>query len=111
VLALHPEDFLLLAALGGKVLDEELVVAIGQSHLCRVPLALRVRAPCAAGDNRLVTGRRPGLDLPSSVGIGVIAEPVNVERADVTVLVLIVLVVCTADDLDRAAVVFVSAGV
>jgi len=45
------------------------------------------------------------------VGIGVIAEPVNVERADVTVLVLIVLVVCTADDLDRAAVVFVSAGV
>jgi hypothetical protein len=45
------------------------------------------------------------------VGIGVIAEPVNVERADVTVFVLIVLVVCTADDLDRTAVVFVSAGV
>ena len=87
-------------------------MAVGELHLLRVPLALRVCLPGAARDNRVVvTSRLPGLDLPRPVRVLLVeAEAEDVERADVTVVVLIVLVVRTANDLDRAAVVVVTAG-
>jgi hypothetical protein len=85
LLAFDPEDLVLLPAGGRRLrlIGIGLVVTRGEGHVVRPPFAVPVGRPAARGDDRSVTGRRPGFDSPCAGRVRVEVVPVDMEYADV----------------------------
>jgi hypothetical protein len=85
LLALDPEDFVLLATRGVRrgLIPEQLVVAVREGDHARLPVALVVRGtPCLLQDGSTTRGR-PSLDPPPTCGVRIEVEPMDVEDANV----------------------------